>query len=220
MIELRGIEKSYLVGARPLQVIRGIDLDIRLGEFVAIMGRSGSGKSSLLNIIGCLDVATSGRYCLGGQDVSLLNDNELARIRNLHFGFVFQNFNLIARNSALKNVEKPLIYRDMPASSRREKAAAILDKVGLSDRLEHYPAQLSGGQQQRVAIARALVANPSVIIADEPTGSLDSLNSKEIMSLLRQFNEEGRTVVMVTHDKGMSEYADRVIELADGRLCA
>lgn len=219
MIQLSKIEKSFVVGGQPLKVIRGIDLALYAGEFVSIMGRSGSGKSTLLNIIGCLDVPTSGTYLLAGQDVSQLGDAALARIRNEHIGFIFQNFNLISRNTALKNVEKPLIYRDMKAALRKSKAAEMLEKVGLSDRMEHYPSQLSGGQQQRVAIARALVTDPRLIIADEPTGSLDSVNSKEIMLLLRRFNDEGRTVVLVTHDKSLSEYADRVIELVDGQVC-
>lgn len=219
MIQLSKIEKSFVVGGQPLKVIRGIDLALYAGEFVSIMGRSGSGKSTLLNIIGCLDVPTSGTYLLAGQDVSKLGDAALARIRNEHIGFIFQNFNLISRNTALKNVEKPLIYRDMKAALRKSKAAEMLEKVGLSDRMEHYPSQLSGGQQQRVAIARALVTDPRLIIADEPTGSLDSVNSKEIMLLLRRFNDEGRTVVLVTHDKSLSEYADRVIELVDGQVC-
>ncbi len=220
MIELQQIEKNFFVGGGILEVIRGIDLFIGKGEFVAIMGKSGSGKSTLLNIIGCLDSVSSGKYCLSGEDVAVMTDRSLAQIRNRRIGFIFQSFNLIARNTALKNVEKPLIYQGIKASARNERALAMLERVGLSDRAEHLPSQLSGGQQQRVAIARALVTNPDIIIADEPTGNLDSSTGKEIMGLLRAVSREGRTVVMVTHDASLSSYADRIVELADGRVCS
>ncbi|MEB0140412.1 MULTISPECIES: ABC transporter ATP-binding protein [unclassified Undibacterium] len=220
MIALEAIEKSYLVGGLPLQVLDQVSLRVDSGEFIALIGRSGSGKSSLLNIIGCLDHPSAGRYFLNGHNVSGLADNELAALRNRHIGFIFQNFNLIPRCSALKNIEKPLIYRGIKPTERRRLALAMLAKVGLSDRAEHLPSQLSGGQQQRVAIARALVTDPSLIIADEPTGSLDSATGGEIMRLLRALNHEGRTIVLVTHDQTLAAHADRVIELADGRITA
>ena len=220
MIALEAIEKSYLVGGLPLQVLDQVSLRVDSGEFIALIGRSGSGKSSLLNIIGCLDHPSAGCYLLNGHMVSGLADSELAALRNRHIGFIFQNFNLIPRCSALKNIEKPLIYRGIKPAERRQLALAMLAKVGLSDRAEHLPSQLSGGQQQRVAIARALVTDPSLIIADEPTGSLDSATGGEIMRLLRALNHEGRTIILVTHDQTLAAYADRVVELADGRIKA
>lgn len=220
MIELAAIHKSFYVNGNTVEVIRGLDLRIEAGEFVAIMGRSGSGKSTLLNLIGCLDTPTAGEYRLAGRDVSILPDRALADIRSRHIGFIFQSFNLIARNTALKNVEKPLLYQDAPTHLRTSRAVAMLERVGLAERMLHYPAQLSGGQQQRVAIARALVSNPGILIADEPTGNLDSSTGKDIMELLRRLSDEGRTVVMVTHDSAVSSYASRIIELADGRIAA
>jgi putative ABC transport system ATP-binding protein len=220
MIELRAIEKRFTVGGGILDVIRGIDLTIGKGEFVAIMGKSGSGKSTLLNIIGCLDTPSAGRYMLSGSDVSALSDRALADIRNRRIGFIFQSFNLIARNTALRNVEKPLLYQGMEAAERRRRAAEMLERVGLAERAGHLPSQLSGGQQQRVAIARALVARPDILIADEPTGNLDSMTGQDIMGLLRNLSREGKTVVMVTHDPGSGAFADRVINLADGRVSA
>ena len=220
MIELQGIEKSFSVNGGAVNVIRGLDLRIDKGEFVAIMGRSGSGKSTLLNLIGCLDTPSAGQYRLSGQDVALLGDRDLAAIRSTRIGFIFQSFNLIARNTALKNVEKPLLYQGVGKRQRSARAAAMLERVGLADRVGHYPAQLSGGQQQRVAIARALIANPDLLIADEPTGNLDSSTGIEIMQLLRTLSAEGKTVVMVTHDLGLSSYASRIVDLADGRVRA
>ncbi len=220
MIELQAIEKRFTVGGGTLDVIRGIDLRIGKGEFVAIMGKSGSGKSTLLNIIGCLDTPSAGRYTLSGSDVSALDDRALADIRNQRIGFIFQSFNLIARNTALRNVEKPLLYQGVEADERRRRAAEMLERVGLAERAGHLPSQLSGGQQQRVAIARALVARPDILIADEPTGNLDSATGQDIMGLLRNLSREGKTVVMVTHDPGSGAFADRVINLADGRVSA
>lgn len=219
MIEFIGIQKHFLLNGSRLDVIHDIDLVIKQGEFVLIMGKSGSGKSTLLNLIGCLDTPSSGHYRLFDQDVASLDDRRLSAIRNQQIGFIFQSFNLIARNSARKNVEKPLVYQGMSAKLRRQRADAMLAKVGLTERADHLPSQLSGGQQQRVAVARALVTNPNLLIADEPTGNLDSNTSREVMALLRQISDEGKTVVMVTHDPSLATYADRVIELADGRVC-
>lgn len=216
MLNLTGIHKTYMMAGKPLHVVRGIDLSINKGEFVLIMGKSGSGKSTLLNIIGCLDIPSSGSYCFAGQNVMTANDAQLALIRNRHIGFIFQNFNLIARNTAATNVGKPLVYQGMSAKIRKIKTAEVLDMVGLSDRANHYPSQLSGGQQQRVAIARSLITAPKLIIADEPTGNLDSSTGKEIIQILRQLNHQGRTVVMVTHDSSLARKSDRIIEMVDG----
>lgn len=218
MIELREIQKHFTLGGGKLEVIRGIDLSIKAGEFVTIMGKSGSGKSTLLNIIACLDRPSAGQYKLFGKEVSCLSDTALSQLRNRHIGFVFQSFNLIARNTALKNVEKPLVYQGLNASERRRKALDMLEKVGLSERSGHSPSQLSGGQQQRVAVARALVTNPGLLIADEPTGNLDSTTSREVMDLLQSICKEGTTVVMVTHDPSLAKYSDRVVELCDGKV--
>ncbi len=220
MIELVGICKTFTMGSSQVRAVRGIDLTIERGEFVSIMGASGSGKSTLLNIIGCLDAPSSGVYRLGGEDVAGLADHQLAMIRNRRIGFVFQSFNLIARNTAQKNVEKPLIYRGIGAARRKQLAGEMLRKLGLYDRRDHFPSQLSGGQQQRVAIARALVTDPDLLIADEPTGNLDSAMGQEIMQLLRGVSDEGRTVVMVTHDRALAACASRHIALADGRVVA
>jgi putative ABC transport system ATP-binding protein len=220
MIELRALEKSFEVKGNRVDVIRGLDLRIARGEFVMITGRSGSGKSTLLNIVGCLDTPSSGQYLLFGRDVSALDDRALAGLRSTRIGFIFQSFNLIARNTALKNVEKPLIYLGLGKRERSARAAELLRRVGLGERLDHYPSQLSGGQQQRVAIARALVGDPDILIADEPTGNLDSTTGGEIMAMLRSLCDEGRTVVMVTHDHSLTAYASRIVNLADGRMCA
>lgn len=220
MIELMGISKTFTMGSSQVRAVRGIDLTIERGEFVSIMGASGSGKSTLLNIIGCLDAPSSGVYRLAGEDVAGLADHQLSVIRNLRIGFVFQSFNLIARNTAQKNVEKPLIYRGIGAARRKQLADEMLHKLGLYERRDHFPSQLSGGQQQRVAIARALVTDPDLLIADEPTGNLDSAMGQEIMQLLRGISDEGRTVVMVTHDRALAACASRHIELADGRVVA
>jgi putative ABC transport system ATP-binding protein len=215
VITLERVTKTYRMGKVEVQAVRGIDMHVDEGEFIAIMGASGSGKSTLMNIIGCLDVPTSGRYLLDGTDVARLNDDQLARIRNRKIGFVFQNFNLIPRTSALHNVEMPLIYAG--AGGRTERAREALGAVGLADRVHHQPTEMSGGQQQRAAIARALVTDPAILLADEPTGNLDSGSSVEIMKLLAELNaEHGRTIVLITHEQDIARFARRVVELRDG----
>ena len=215
MIELEAVTKTYRMGKVEVHALRGIDLVVEEGEFVAIMGASGSGKSTLMNIIGCLDVPSSGRYLLDHTDVAELDDDRLATIRNKKIGFVFQSFNLIPRTTALHNVEMPLIYAG--AADRRQRSMAALSAVGMADRASHQPTELSGGQQQRAAIARALVTNPAILLADEPTGNLDTGSSLEIMKLLGQLNrEQGRTIVLITHEPDIAVFADRVVELRDG----
>lgn len=216
MIVLRGIRKSYILPKVTIEVLKGIDMEIAEEELVALMGPSGSGKSTLLNIIGCLDRPTSGTYLLLDVDVSRKTDNELAEIRNKKIGFVFQSFNLLPRFPAWKNVEMPLLYSGVPAGERKQRAMEILAKVGLSDRAEHYPNELSGGEQQRVAIARALINNPAIILADEPTGNLDSHSGKEIIEIFKGLNKEGVTILIVTHEKEIAEQAGRIITIKDG----
>ena len=210
------LARDYDMGSEVVRALRGVDLQIRRNEYVAVMGPSGSGKSTLMNLIGCLDTPTVGEYWLNGQKVSDLADDALAHIRNKEIGFVFQTFNLLPRASALHNVELPLIYAGMPARARREQAAGALTRVGLADRMDHKPNELSGGQRQRVAIARALVNNPSILLADEPTGNLDSTTSQEIMDVFAELHREGQTVVMVTHEADIAAHAARVVTLRDG----
>jgi putative ABC transport system ATP-binding protein len=219
LIRLENVHKAYNLGEVQVHALRGVSLEIRTGEFVAVMGASGSGKSTLMNILGCLDRPTRGHYFLDDTDVSQLSKVELARIRNRKLGFVFQQFNLLSRTSALENVELPTIYRGISPQEREQHAREALERVGLSDRAHHYPSQLSGGQQQRVAIARALVNRPSIVLADEPTGNLDSRTSVEIMDILQRLNEEqGLTVVLVTHEHDIAQYAKRALEFRDGKL--
>lgn len=220
MIKLTGINKSYYVGEMVLPVLQNISLHVTAGEFIAIMGSSGSGKTTLLNVIGCLDSVDVGTYTLAGETVQQASDDDLALIRNRHIGFVFQLFNLIPRISALRNVELPMIYTGTPPAERRKRALQALERMAIADRADHAPNQLSGGQQQRVAIARALVNNPKLLVADEPTGSLDSATSREIMTLFRELNQAGTTIVMVTHEENIAAYAGRIIHLKDGIIVA
>lgn len=216
IIHLENIRKSYFLGKQELQVLKGISLSIKKNEFVALMGPSGSGKSTLMNILGCLDTPTGGDYYLNGQRVSEMQDNELADVRNREIGFVFQQFNLLPRLSALENVALPLIYSGIPKKQRMEMSMAVLEQVDLSDRSHHRPNELSGGQCQRVAIARALVNNPSLLLADEPTGNLDTKTSYEIMHIFDKIHEAGNTIVLVTHEEDIAQYAKRIIRLRDG----
>ncbi len=218
IIQLESICKNYRVGMEVVRALRGVSLSINRNEYVALMGPSGSGKSTLMNILGCLDTPTSGRYFLNGNDVSKLRDNELADIRNKEIGFVFQTFNLLPRSTALDNVALPLIYGGQTKNKRRERALEVLDQVGLSDRTHHKPNELSGGQRQRVAMARALVNHPSIILADEPTGNLDSKTSIEIMGLLQDIHEAGNTIILVTHEEDIAKHAHRIIRLLDGQV--
>ncbi len=218
LIRLRGIVKTYGAGDTAFQALKGVDLDIAAGEFVAIMGPSGSGKSTAMNILGGLDTPSGGRYLFHGVEVQSLSRDQRARLRRRHFGFVFQGFNLLARTSALENVELPLVYRGEPAASRHAAAQQALEQVGLLPWAHHTPAELSGGQQQRVAIARAIVTRPQVLLADEPTGNLDSQRSHEIMELIQQLNRSGITVLMVTHEADIAAYAGRIVRFVDGRV--
>ena len=218
VIELQGLSRTYRTGAGDVQALQAIDLRIDSGEFVAIMGPSGSGKSTFMNLVGCLDTPTAGRYLLSGQPVHQLSGNALAALRNRQIGFVFQQFNLLGRASALENVAMPLVYAGIGRRERLERAAHALNEVGLADRRYHTPAQLSGGQQQRVAIARALINDPEIILADEPTGALDSRTSLEVMALLQRLNQREQTVLFVTHEADVAAFAKRVITFRDGRL--
>jgi putative ABC transport system ATP-binding protein len=221
LIEMNDIRKSFPMRDFDLEVLKGLSLTIRQGEFVTLVGNSGSGKSTLMNLLGCLDRPTAGRYLLDGEDVSKLKRDELAEIRNQKLGFVFQNFNLLARTSALENVELPLFYQEnVSPSERHKKAKEALERMGLGDRMDHHPSQLSGGQQQRVAIARALVTRPQIILADEPTGNLDSRSGEEVMKILKELNEEGVTFLMVTHDKELAQQSKRTVTMKDGEIIA
>ncbi len=216
IIELSGINRIFHVGSEKVHALRDLDLEIKKGEYVALMGPSGSGKSTLMNILGCLDTPNSGTYVLNGKDVSSLSDNQLADIRNSEIGFVFQTFNLLPRSTALENVSLPLVYAGKGQKDRDQKASDVLASVGLDDRMDHRPNQLSGGQRQRVAVARALVNDPSIILADEPTGNLDSKTSIEIMALFDKIHAQGNTVILVTHEEDIAEHAHRIVRLRDG----
>ncbi|ACB74922.1 ABC transporter ATP-binding protein [Opitutus terrae] len=216
VIEIEGVTKLYRMGAETIHALRGVRLSIRRNEYLAIMGPSGSGKSTLMNMLGCLDTPTAGRYDFNGKNVAHMDDNELAEIRNREIGFVFQTFNLLPRSNALHNVELPLIYAGVPKHTRIERAREALEHVGLGDRIHHRPNELSGGQRQRVAIARALVTRPSIILADEPTGNLDSKTGVEIMALFEQLYEQGNTIIVVTHEEDIARHARRIVRLRDG----
>jgi len=220
VIQMRDLARSYVMGAETVNALRGVTLEIRRNEYVAIMGPSGSGKSTLMNLVGCLDTPSAGEYWLNGQEVSRMPDDALARVRNREIGFVFQTFNLLPRASALQNVELPLVYGGVPSRERRERARTALTRVGLGDRMQHRPNELSGGQRQRVAIARALVNQPAILLADEPTGNLDSTTSEEIMRVFEGLHTQGQTIIMVTHESDIAAHAARIITLRDGRVAS
>jgi putative ABC transport system ATP-binding protein len=218
LIEMKGITKVYRMGEEDVQALRGVALTIEKGEYVAIMGPSGSGKSTLMNLIGCLDTPTAGSYLLNGSEVARMTDDDLAAIRNREIGFVFQTFNLLPRTTAIAQVELPLVYSGVPKRERHRRAIAALEAVGLSDRMTHQPSELSGGQRQRVAVARALINRPSLILADEPTGNLDSKTGADIMALFDTLNRRGNTIVLVTHEEDVAEHARRIVRILDGRV--
>lgn len=218
LLRVSNVSKEYKMDGITFTALEGISLSIKKGDFVAIMGPSGSGKSTLMHIIGCLDRPTSGTVFIENRDIFKANDQELAQVRNTHIGFVFQQFNLLRRTSTLENVELPLVYANLTVSDRKKKAKSMLEEVGLGDKLTNFPSQLSGGQQQRVAIARALVTNPSIVLADEPTGNLDSQSGRDIMDILVRLHREGRTIILVTHDENIARYAKRVIRMIDGKI--
>lgn len=218
LIKVRDMYKIYNPGENEVHALDGVSLDVYEGEFVAIIGHSGSGKSTLMNMLGCLDVPTQGTYILNGRDVSRLTDNELSDVRNNQIGFIFQGFNLIPNLTALENVELPLIYRKVDRATRRKLSVEALKRVGLEERMKHKPAEMSGGQQQRVAIARAIAMSPPLILADEPTGNLDSKSTRDIMKILNELNEQGNTIVLITHDDGIAENARRVVRIMDGKI--
>ncbi len=216
LLEMTDIVKCYTIGEEEQVVLNHIDFSVDRGEFVSILGPSGSGKSTMMNIIGCLDVPTSGKYILNGKEIADMDQVELAHIRNREIGFIFQSFQLLKRNTILENVELPLVYAKISRKERRERAAAMLDRMGLGNKLDFYPNQLSGGQQQRVAISRAVVTQPSILLADEPTGALDQKTGAQVMELFHELNEEGRTIIMITHDRHIAEHANRIVKILDG----
>jgi putative ABC transport system ATP-binding protein len=216
LIQLQDITRKYVMGTETVHALRGVSFSIEKNEYVALMGPSGSGKSTLMNILGCLDTPSSGEYWLNGKDVSKMTDNELAAVRNIEIGFVFQTFNLLPRNTALENVALPLVYAGVKKEEREARAAQVLTMVGLADRMSHRPNELSGGQRQRVAVARALVNNPSIILADEPTGNLDTKTSHEIMALFEEIHKNGNTIILVTHEEDIAQHAKRIVRLRDG----
>ncbi len=218
LIDIRDITKVYQMGDQQVHALSGVTVGMDRGEYVAVMGPSGSGKSTLMNLIGCLDTPSDGSYVLNGREVAKMTDDELASIRNQEIGFVFQTFNLLPRTSALQQVELPLVYSGVPRKERRERAKAALEAVGLTDRMHHHPSELSGGQRQRVAVARALVNNPSILLADEPTGNLDSQTGNEIMALFDELNRRGNTIVLVTHEEDIASHARRIVRLLDGKV--
>lgn len=218
ILNMQNISKSYYMGEEELEVLHNVNLTINTGEFISILGPSGSGKSTIMNIIGCLDAASSGKYLLSGNDIDDLDETELAKVRNKEIGFVFQSFQLLPRMTALQNVELPLIYTGLPYSERKKRAKAILERVGLSDKMRNLPNQLSGGQQQRVAIARALVTEPTILLADEPTGALDQKTGAQVMELFEELNRDNRTIIMITHDTNIARHAKRVVNILDGYL--
>lgn len=218
MIDMRNITKTYDMGSIKVDALRGVSLFVKEGEFISIIGPSGSGKSTLMNMIGCLDTPSTGEYYLDGKEISTYNESQLSRVRNEKIGFIFQKFNLLPRMSAFENVELPLIYRGMSAEKRREKSIEALEKVGLSDRMNHKPTELSGGQQQRVAIARALAGDPPILLADEPTGNLDSKSGNDVINLIKKLSSEGKTIVLITHDPEVAEISQRIVTIRDGLL--
>ena len=218
ILVMEHIVKQYRMGDEVSTVLKGIDFTVKRGEFVAILGPSGSGKSTLMNIIGCLDVPTSGTYYLSGQKIAQQSERTLAHIRNKEIGFIFQSFHLLQKQTALENVQLPLIYADMPEKESLQRAEEMLTRVGLADKMDHYPNQMSGGQQQRVAIARALAANPTILLADEPTGALDQKTSRQVMDMFLELNREGRTIIMITHDAHIASFAGRIVRILDGRM--
>ena len=218
ILSMKGITKEYVMGDETSVVLKGIDLDVYEGEFLAILGPSGSGKSTLMNIIGCLDTPTSGEYYLSGKKIANQDEKELARIRSQEIGFIFQSFHLLQRQTALENVELPLIYANISKKQRVQRATEMLCRVGLSDKLNHFPNQMSGGQQQRVAIARAISTNPTILLADEPTGALDQKTGAQVMDIFNQLNREGRTIIMITHDANIARHAKRIVRILDGNI--
>lgn len=218
ILKMHNIVKEYHMGDETSVVLKGIDLTVNEGEFIAVLGPSGSGKSTLMNIIGCLDVPTSGEYYLSGRKIGEQDEKTLAHIRSKEIGFIFQSFHLLQRQNALENVELPLIYANVPEKERKMKAAAMLERVGLGDKMKHYPNQMSGGQQQRVAIARAISTDPTILLADEPTGALDQKTGRAVMELFHELNDEGRTIIMITHDAGIASHAKRIVRILDGNI--